>query len=114
MLQAAALLTVLWSSWASYSWLTNAVPAEEVIPARLVIFAAMAAMLVASLAVPGAFGHYGVLFGSAYFVVSPNFATWNSHLTYNDSPLGGCAWCRYLLAWWRCTTLGGLIIPPSM
>jgi low temperature requirement protein LtrA len=69
MLQAAALLTVLWSSWASYSWLTNAVPAEEVIPARLVIFAAMAAMFVASLAVPGAFGHYGVLFGSAYFVV---------------------------------------------
>src|SRR5918998_1918288 len=69
MLQAAALLTVLWSSWASYSWLTNAVSAEEVIPARLVIFCAMAAMFVVSLAVPGAFGHYGVLFGSAYFVV---------------------------------------------
>jgi low temperature requirement protein LtrA len=69
MLKAAALLTVLWSSWASYSWLTNAVPAEEVIPARLVIFCAMAAMFVVSLAVPGAFGHYGVLFGSAYLVV---------------------------------------------
>src|ERR687894_611128 len=69
MLKAAALLTVLWSSWASYSWLTNAVPAEEVIPARLVIFCAMAAMFVASLAVPGAFGEYGVIFGSAYFVV---------------------------------------------
>ena len=69
MLQAAALLTVLWSSWASYSWLTNAVPAEEVISARLVIFCATAAMFVASLAVPDAFGEYGVLFGSAYFVV---------------------------------------------
>src|SRR5918997_3461819 len=69
MLKAAALLTVLWSSWASYSWLTNAVPAEEVIPARLVIFCAMAAMFVASLAVPVAFGAYGVIFGSAYFVV---------------------------------------------
>src|SRR5215204_6028709 len=69
MLQAATLLTVLWASWASYSWLTNAVPAEEVISARLVIFAATAAMFVASLAVPGAFGHYGVLFGSAYLVV---------------------------------------------
>ena len=69
MLQAAALLTVPWSSWASYSWLTNAVPAEDVISARLVIFCAMAAMFVASLAVPGAFGHYGVIFGSAYFVV---------------------------------------------
>jgi hypothetical protein len=30
----------------------------------------MAAMLVASLAVPDAFGRYGVLFGLAYFVVS--------------------------------------------
>jgi len=34
-----------------------------------VILSAMAAMLVASLAVPDAFGEYGVLFGSAYFVV---------------------------------------------
>jgi low temperature requirement protein LtrA len=68
-LQGAALLTVLWSSWAVYSWLTNAVPAEDVIPARIVIFTAMAAMFVASLAVPGAFGHYGVLFGIAYFMV---------------------------------------------
>jgi low temperature requirement protein LtrA len=50
-------------------WLTNAVPAEEVIAVRLVILVAMAAMLVASLAVPDAFGEYGVLFGFAYFVV---------------------------------------------
>ena len=68
-LQGAALLVVLWWAWGGYSWLTNAVPAEEVIPARLVILTAMAAMLVASLAVPGAFGEYGVLFGLAYFVV---------------------------------------------
>jgi low temperature requirement protein LtrA len=69
MLQGAALLTTLWSSWAVYSWLTNAVPAEEVIPARMVILTAMAAMFVASLAVPGAFGEYGVIFGVAYLVV---------------------------------------------
>jgi low temperature requirement protein LtrA len=69
MVQGAALLAVLWWAWGGYSWLTNAVPAEEVIPARLVILSAMAAMLVASLAVPDAFGEYGVLFGSAYFVV---------------------------------------------
>jgi low temperature requirement protein LtrA len=69
MLQGAALLTALWAAWGGYSWLTNAVPAEEVIPARLVIFCAMAAMFVASLAVPDAFGEYGVLFGSAYVVV---------------------------------------------
>ena len=69
MLQGVALLAVLWWAWGGYSWLTNAVPAEEVIPARLVILTAMAAMLVASLAVPDAYGRYGVLFGSAYFVV---------------------------------------------
>jgi low temperature requirement protein LtrA len=69
MLQGGALLAALWTAWEGYSWLTNAVPAEEAIPARLVIFCAMAAMFVASLAVPGAFGHYGVIFGVAYFVV---------------------------------------------
>ena len=69
MLQGAALLVVLWWAWGGYSWLTNAVPAEEVIPARLVILTAMAAMLVASLAVPEAFGNYGVIFGLAYFAV---------------------------------------------
>src|SRR5918999_1382533 len=69
MLQGATLLAVLWWAWGGYSWLTNAVPAEEVIPARLVILTAMAAMLVASLAVPDAFGEYGVLFGLAYFAV---------------------------------------------
>ena len=69
MLQAAALLTALWGAWAVYAWLTNAVPAEEANPARLVIFCSMAAMFVASLAVPDAFGEYGVLFGLAYFVV---------------------------------------------
>jgi low temperature requirement protein LtrA len=69
MLQGAALLTALWAAWGGYSWLTNAVPAEDVIPARIVIFCAMAAMFVASLAVPDAFGEYGVLFGSAYVVV---------------------------------------------
>jgi low temperature requirement protein LtrA len=69
MLQGAALLVVLWWAWGGYAWLTNAVPAEEVIPARLVILIAMAAMLVASLAVPDAFGEYGVLFGLSYFVV---------------------------------------------
>ena len=55
MVEGAALLVVLWWAWAGYVWLTNAVPAEEVIPARLVILIAMAAMLVASLAVPDAF-----------------------------------------------------------
>src|SRR3712207_5845269 len=54
---------------AVYSWLTNDVPAEEANPARLVIFCSVAAMFVASLAVPYSFGEYGVLFGLAFFVL---------------------------------------------
>src|SRR3712207_9497473 len=59
----------IWA-WVCYSWLTNnAVRPEEATPARLVVLSAMAAMLVASLAVPDAFGGAGILFGGAYFVV---------------------------------------------
>jgi low temperature requirement protein LtrA len=68
-LRGAALLAVLWWAWVTYSWLTNAVPAEEALPARLTVLAAMAAMLVVALAVPGAFDEAGVLFGAAYLVV---------------------------------------------
>ena len=68
--QGLALLAALWWAWVGYSWLTNnAVRAEEASPARLVVLVAMAAMLVASLAVPGAFGEAGLIFGGAYFVV---------------------------------------------
>ena len=69
MLQGAAILATLWWAWAAYSWLTDAVSTEEAIPARIVVLTAMAAMLVASLAVPDAFGQNGLLFGLAYFVV---------------------------------------------
>lgn len=63
------LLAVLWWAWVTYSWLTNAIPAEEELPARVVILTAMAAMLIVALAVPDAFGDDGMLFGLAYFVV---------------------------------------------
>ncbi len=69
LLQDAALLAVLWWAWVTYSWLTNAVPAEDAIPARLIILSAMAAMLEVTLAIPDAFGEHALLFGVAYFVV---------------------------------------------
>ncbi|MFC6731779.1 MULTISPECIES: low temperature requirement protein A [unclassified Haladaptatus] len=68
-LRGAAILAILWWAWVGYSWLTDAVPAEDVLPARLVILAAMAAMLVVVLAVPGAFEETAILFGVAYVVV---------------------------------------------
>jgi low temperature requirement protein LtrA len=61
-------LGVLWWSWVGYSWLTSVVDPEEG-SVRLVMFAAMAALLVADLCVPRAFGSEGLLFACAYGVV---------------------------------------------
>jgi low temperature requirement protein LtrA len=63
------ILAVLWWAWASYAWLTNNVDADEGTNLA-VILAATAAMFVAALAVPEAFGDHGVLFGTAFLVVS--------------------------------------------
>ena len=51
MLQGTALLAVLWWAWVGYSWLTNAVPAEEAIPARLVILTAVSVPSLITLAI---------------------------------------------------------------
>ena len=63
-----AVLVVLWWSWVGYAWLTSVVDPEEGI-VRLVIFAAMAGLLVAALCVPDAFGEHALLFACAYGVV---------------------------------------------
>jgi low temperature requirement protein LtrA len=61
-------LAALWWAWAAYAWLTNVLDPEEG-PVRLVFFAAMAAMLVVALAVPGAFGEHALMFGVTYLIV---------------------------------------------
>src|SRR5919109_926686 len=61
-------LAALWWAWTGYAWLTNLLEPEEGL-VRLGIFAGMAAMLVAALAVPAAFGDDAVLFGVAYLLV---------------------------------------------
>jgi low temperature requirement protein LtrA len=61
-------LGALWWAWAAYAWLTNTLDPEEG-AVRLAMFASMGAMLLVSLAVPGAFGDEGVIFGIAYFFV---------------------------------------------
>ncbi|MFN2617531.1 MAG: low temperature requirement protein A [Thermoleophilaceae bacterium] len=66
--QGMLVLAALWWAWAAYAWLTNTLASDDRL-ARLGIFSAMAAMLVAALAAPKAFGDEGVLFGCAYFVV---------------------------------------------
>jgi low temperature requirement protein LtrA len=61
-------LGVLWWSWVGYAWLTSVVDPEEG-AVRISMFGAMAALLVAALCVPGAFGDEALLFACAYAVV---------------------------------------------
>jgi low temperature requirement protein LtrA len=61
-------LGVMWWSWVGYAWLTSVVDPEEG-SVRLVMLAAMAALLVVALCVPGAFGDEALLLACAYFVV---------------------------------------------
>ena len=64
----AIVLAVLWWSWGGYAWLTSVVDPEEG-TVRIVIFLAMAALLVCALCVPGAFDNDALLFACAYGVV---------------------------------------------
>src|SRR2546423_3361459 len=63
-----AILAVLWWAWVSYAWLGNTAASDEG-AIRVVLLAAMGAMLIVSLAVPGAFGEDGLIFGIAYLAV---------------------------------------------
>ncbi len=68
LLKGLLVLGVLWWSWVGYAWLTSVVDPEEG-AVRLVMFAAMAAFLIAALCVPGAFGSEALLFACAYAAV---------------------------------------------
>jgi low temperature requirement protein LtrA len=61
-------LGVLWWSWVGYAWLTSVIDPEEG-AIRLVMFGAMAALLVAALCIPQVFEDTGLLFACAYAVV---------------------------------------------
>jgi low temperature requirement protein LtrA len=63
-----AILALLWFAWESYVWLANTAASDEGV-VRVVLLSAMGAMLVVSLAVPGAFGGDAMVFGVAYFAV---------------------------------------------
>jgi low temperature requirement protein LtrA len=63
-----AVLALLWWCWGGYAWLTSVVDPEEG-AVRIVIFGAMAALLVAALCVPGAFDDSALIFACAYGAV---------------------------------------------
>jgi low temperature requirement protein LtrA len=68
LLRGMLVLAALWWAWTAYAWLTSALDVDEG-GVRLLMLAAMGAMLFVALAVPGAFGDDAVLFGFAYLLV---------------------------------------------
>ncbi len=66
--QGLLLLAALWWAWTAYAWLTSSLDPDEG-GARLAMFAVMAAMFVAALAAPEAFGANAAIFGVSYLVV---------------------------------------------
>jgi low temperature requirement protein LtrA len=66
--QGLLVLGMLWWAWTGYAWLTSVVDPEEG-AVRLIIFGAMAALLLVSLCVPEAFGSLGLAFALIYGVV---------------------------------------------
>src|SRR3954447_22129091 len=65
LVQGLLVLGVLWWGWVGYAWLTSVIDPEEG-PVRLVMFGAMASLLIVSLCVPEAFGHLGLTFALAF------------------------------------------------
>ena len=63
-----AVLGVMWWAWVGYTWLCSVVNPEEG-SVRLLMFTAMAALLVVALAIPGAFGDDALIFAIAYGIV---------------------------------------------
>jgi low temperature requirement protein LtrA len=68
LLEAGAILMLLWLAWSGYLWLGNTA-ASDGAEIRVVLLVAMAALLVVSLAVPHAFGSDALVFGIGYFLV---------------------------------------------
>jgi low temperature requirement protein LtrA len=66
--QGLLVLGMLWWSWTGYSWLTSVLDPEEG-AVRLVMFGAMAALLLVSLCVPEAFGDLALVFALTYGAV---------------------------------------------
>jgi low temperature requirement protein LtrA len=68
LIQGMLVLGMLWWAWVGYAWLTSVIDPEEG-AVRLVMFGAMAALLIVALAVPEAFGNLALVFALAYGAV---------------------------------------------
>jgi low temperature requirement protein LtrA len=66
--QGLLVLGMLWWAWVGYAWLTSVIDPEEG-GVRLIMFGAMAALLIVSICVPEAFGSLALAFALVYGVV---------------------------------------------
>ena len=68
LIEGVAILAALWFAWESYVWLANTAASDEG-AVRVVLLSTMGALLIASLAVPHAFGEDALIFACAYAIV---------------------------------------------
>jgi low temperature requirement protein LtrA len=68
LVEAIAILMALWFAWTGYAWLGNTAGTDEG-AVRVVLLGVMGPLLIASLAVPNAFGKDALTFGIAFFFV---------------------------------------------
>ena len=80
------IIAALWWAWSSYAWLTSTVDTNDGWVSAAML-AAMAAMFVAALAVPDAFGRQGSAFGIAFLIVNVMFLILFALTTQNDTEL---------------------------
>lgn len=100
-------VAVLWWAWASYAWLTNTVNADDGI-VLVVMLVATAALFVAALAVPEAFGSHRLVFALAFLVVLVMFVGLFAAAGRAEADL-----LAAVLRMARTTLLGGMLIVAS-
>lgn len=66
--QSLLILMAVWWAWVFTTWVTNWLDPETV-PVRLMLFVLMLLGMVASIAIPKAFGEHGLLFACAYITI---------------------------------------------
>jgi low temperature requirement protein LtrA len=87
LVEALALLMALWFAWSGYAWLGNTAGTDDG-AVRVVLLGVMGPLLIASLAVPNAFGKHALLFGIAFFVVRAMHIVAYRVLSRGDRALG--------------------------
>src|SRR5215207_1039862 len=109
-LQTLFLLLVVWWAWQYTTWFTNWFD-PDALPVRLMLGAVMLASLVMSVAIPEAFGEWGLMFALAYVAIQLGRTVFAVLALGASHPLSGSY--RRILAWFAAAGVvwvaGGLV-----